>query len=449
VLMRRIADVAGWLAVAGLLGAVPVHAQNRAGFETELTRLARQLAIPSLSAAVVEGGTTVWVRHIGIDARRGEAVPYPIGELTQASTAALAAKLIAQKKLTLDAKVDIGTGTPVPLRHVLSHTAAGTPGARFVYSSALYDRAGPALTRAAGGSSLAAALTAEVLRPLRMANTRAAGAGLTASDGLQSTVEDVVRLVGAFETDAVAPRSLIASLVQAGRDAGGRAWPSAIGWFVQSIGGQQVRWQFGSRTDGSSLVVTLPGKRLTLIVLAKGNRLNAPFGLSFGDLRWSPIAAAFFANWAGLKLELPEARHTMIEALIALASERNAEAAKLAEKAASLAPAVVNAPDGALLAAFARSGQPALREMGENVARRLLAVDANHPRTLLDLGVLRISAGQREEGRALLQKLLADGQASPEIQSEANLILKRSAGGSKDPPLPPHIPVRRVAPSYR
>ncbi len=420
----------GLLAIGGPWVPVSVQAQNRAGFEAELTRLARQLGIPSLSAAVAESGTTVWVRHIGTNARRGEPVRYPLGALTQTFTAALTAKLSAQKKLALDAPVDTGTGTPVPLRHVLSHTAAGTPGSRFVYSTALYDRAGPVLTRAAGASSLSTAFTTEILRPLRLVNTSAA-ASATASEGLQSTVEDVARFARAFETDTVAPRPLVASLLQPGRDTGGRALPSAAGWFVQSIGGQQVRWQFGTGPEGSSLVLSLPGRRLTLVILARGSRLTAPFWLSFGDLRWSPVASAFLSNWTGLKLELPEARHTMIDALIALASERNAEAAKLAEKASSLAPALVNAPDGSLLAAFARSGQPALWEMGEIVARRLLAVDANHPRTLLDLGVLRLSAGKAEEGRALLQKLLAERHATPEIEAEANQILKRTPGGQQ------------------
>lgn len=421
----RLTTVVATVAVAVVMvGPVPMHAQNRAGFEAELVRLARQLGVPSLSAAVVEGATTVWVRHVGTDARRGDAVAYAIGELTQAFTGALTAKLVAQKKITLDTSVDISANTPVALRHVLSHTAAGTAGARYIYSAALYDRAGPLLARAAGASSLGAAFGADLMRPLRLVNTTAAPS-VTASDGVQSTVEDVARFVGAFDGATLAPRPLVSSLLQPGRDAGGGALPSAIGWFVQTIGGQLVRWQFGSQRDGSSLVLNFPGKRLTLVILARGNRLNAPFGLSFGDIRWSPVASAFMTNWAGLKLELPEARHTMIEALIALASERNAEAAKLAEKAASLAPALQNTPDGALLAAFARSGQPALWQMGESVARRLLAVDPNHPRTLLDLAVLRINAGKADDGRGLLQKLIADGQATPEIQVEANQLLKR------------------------
>ncbi len=422
--MRWACCTAGLLALGLLLSPASISAQNRAGFEAELVRLARQLGVGSLSAAVVEGSTTVWVRHIGTNARRGDAVTYSIGELTQALTGALTAKLVAQKKVTLDATVDIGANTPVQLRHVLLHTAAGTAGTRYIYSPALYDRAGPVLAKAAGAASLGAAFAAELIRPLRLVNTSAPPT-VRASDGVQSTVEDVARLVGAFDAATLAPRALMSSLLQPGRDAGGSALPTAIGWFVQSIGGQQVRWQFGNQADGSSLVMSLPGKRLTLVVLARGNRLNAPFGLSFGDVRWSPVASAFLTNWAGLKLELPEARRTMTEALIGLASERHAEAAKLAEKAASLAPALQNAPDGALLAAFARSGQAPLWQMGESVARRLLAVDANHPRTQLDLGVLRIGAGKADEGRALLQKLLAEGQATPEIQAEANQILKR------------------------
>jgi CubicO group peptidase (beta-lactamase class C family) len=411
------------LAALTCVGVPPAGAQNRAAFEAELNRLARQLGVPALSAAVVEGGAIVWVRHVGTNARRGDPVRYAIGGLTESFTAALAVRLVSQKKIALDAPVDLGGGRSATLQQVLSHTAAGTPGARFVHSARLFDRAGPALARAAGASSSSAALTAQVLRPLALSQTTAAGA-VTASDGVESTVEDVAKLTIGLETGKLMPRTLASTMFQPGRGAGGRSHPYGLGWFVQPIAGQQIRWQAGSEAGGSSLVLSVPGRRLTLVILARGGRLNAPFWLSLGDVRWSPVATAFLSQWAGLKLELPEGRRVMTDALIALGSGRAAEAAKLAEKAASLAPGLLNAPDATLLAAFARSGQPPLHEMGETAGRRLLAVDPDHPRTLLDLAVLRIAAGKAEEGRALAQKVLSGGQATPEIADEAAKIAK-------------------------
>lgn len=38
-------------------------AQNRVVLEAELERMQAALRIPAMSAAVVEGGTIVWVRH--------------------------------------------------------------------------------------------------------------------------------------------------------------------------------------------------------------------------------------------------------------------------------------------------------------------------------------------------------------------------------------------------
>lgn len=410
-----------WTMLA-IAGATPATAQNRAAFEVELTRLARQLGVASLSAAVVEGGAVVWVRHVGTTARRGDPVRYAVGGLTQSFTAALALTLVAQKKVALDAPVDLG-GRSATLQHVLSHTAIGTPGARFVHSARVVDRAGPVLARAAGSASLGAAVTSQVIRRLALSHT-SAGSAVTASDGIESTVEDVAKLTIGLETGTLVARALASTMFQPGRDAGGRLHPYGLGWFVQPIAGQQIRWQAGSEADGSSLVLTVPGRRLTLVVLARGGWLNAPFWLSLGDLRWSPIATAFLSQWAGLKLELPEGRRVMTDALVALASGRATEGAKLAEKAASLAPGLLNAPDATLLAAFARSGQPPLREMGETVARRLLAVDADHPRTLLDLAVLRIAAGKTDEGLALARKVLSGGQATPEIADEAGKIAK-------------------------
>jgi len=109
----------------------------------------------------------------------------------------------------------------------------------------------------------------------------------------------------------------------------------------------------------------------------------------------------------------------MTDALVALAKGDRATAAALAQKAAVLAPSLINSGDPVLLAAFARSGNAALREMGRRAAQRLLATDAGHPRTLLDLAVLERQDGHLDEATTLLTRLLGGGQATPEIERAA------------------------------
>jgi CubicO group peptidase (beta-lactamase class C family) len=404
-----------------------VAAQNRAALESELDRIRRDLEIPAMSAAVVEGGTIVWIRHFGVRAGQGQRVAYPIASLTKPFTAALAMIAITRGKLTLDQPVLVDaslTGAPagsVRIRHLLSHTAAGTPGTRFLYSSALFRELARPLELALGTTFLNA-LTTNVITPLGLSRTTA-GPALTPSGGLTSTIEDVARLAIALERGTLLSRDAATMMLQPPRFDGGVASPYAHGWFVQQIGGEQLRWHFGQQADASSLLVTMPRRRLSLVVLARGDRLSAPFWLQFGDVRWSPPALAFLTAWARMKVDLPEARRLMLDALAALGSGRAGRGVSLATKAIALAPALVNAGDGALLAAFARAGDPGLRTAGRAIARRLLAADGNHPRVLLDLAVLELQDKQPAEAAKLLRRVLDEKHATPEIARAASELL--------------------------
>ena len=59
-------------------------------------------------------------------------------------------------------------------------------------------------------------------------------------------------------------------------------------------------WQFGL-TQGaySSLMLKLPAKHLTLILLANSDGLSAPFGLQEGDVTASLFARAFLRLFVG------------------------------------------------------------------------------------------------------------------------------------------------------
>ena len=53
-------------------------------------------------------------------------------------------------------------------------------------------------------------------------------------------------------------------------------------------------WQYGVDTDAaSSLVVTLPARNVTLILLANSDGLAKPASLSAGDVTVSPFARVF------------------------------------------------------------------------------------------------------------------------------------------------------------
>jgi hypothetical protein len=70
--------------------------------------------------------------------------------------------------------------------------------------------------------------------------------------------------------------------------------PTGLGWFVQTYRSQQVVWHFGHVPNAySSLIIKLPAKRLTLILLANSDGLVAPYQLPLGDVTRSIFGNLF------------------------------------------------------------------------------------------------------------------------------------------------------------
>jgi len=317
-------------------------------------------------------------------------------------------RLVERRALALD------TGPPdATVRQLLSHTLGG----RFLYSVERLRSLQPILERAAG-APFRAALTAEVLDRAHLRHT-AASARTTPSAGVESTAEDLVRFAMALDRGSLLTNASRLEMFRPVRGPTGQPLPPALGWFVQYVGGEEVRWHFGQEPSASSLLLMLPRRRLTLVVLARTDRLSAPFWPQMGDVRWSPAAAAFLTAWARVRIDLAESRRVMTRGLIAMHAGRPAEARGLVEQALGLAPALGDAADPALLAAFARSRDPRVRAAGRRIARRLLAIDADHPRTLLDLAVLDLEDGHPADARPLVERIINGGRATPEVLEAA------------------------------
>ncbi|HZB24900.1 MAG TPA: hypothetical protein VE379_02130, partial [Vicinamibacterales bacterium] len=74
----------------------------------------------------------------------------------------------------------------------------------------------------------------------------------------------------------------------------GRAMPTGLGWFVQRYRDEPVVWQYGHVPDAySSMIIRLPNRRVSLILLANSDGLAVPFELSSGDVTRSLFATLF------------------------------------------------------------------------------------------------------------------------------------------------------------
>ena len=118
--------------------------------------------------------------------------------------------------------------------------------------------------------------------------------GLTAGSGLISTARDYARFDVALKTGAVLGLDTLAMAWTPATGGDGRPMPHGMGWFVQNYGGEKVVWQFGqSDNASSSLLVILPARGLSLVLLANSDGLSKSLGLADGDVTRSPFAKVF------------------------------------------------------------------------------------------------------------------------------------------------------------
>lgn len=69
-----------------------------------------------------------------------------------------------------------------------------------------------------------------------------------------------------------------------------------LGWFVQQYQGELLVWHFGYAPDASSaLLLKLPRRQLTFILLANSDGLSAGYSLAAGDVTKSPFARLFLS----------------------------------------------------------------------------------------------------------------------------------------------------------
>ena len=119
--------------------------------------------------------------------------------------------------------------------------------------------------------------------------------GVDASTGLVSTVRDLARFEAALDDSGVLLRAEYLAVARSrGVGPGGEPLPTGLGWFVQDYNGQRLVWQFGSIGDAySGLLLKVPSRDLTLIMLANSDGLSASSELEKGDVTRSAFASLF------------------------------------------------------------------------------------------------------------------------------------------------------------
>jgi len=238
----------------------------------------------------------------------------------------------------------------ITVRHHLTHTAQGVPGQAYRYNGFLYGWLSLVAEEAAG-VPFADLVVETVTAPLEMRDTLPnpdptqrerildartryyrldpaggyersqwpsrefvelirtidpeAGASegqLDAAAGIITTVRDLAKYDVAMDRNQIVSRASKEAMFTPARSDSGQVLPYGLGWFVQEHRGLKLVWHYGWAPYAySSLILKVPEKEATLILLANSDGASAEFDLGAGDVLRSPFARAFLRRFADIE----------------------------------------------------------------------------------------------------------------------------------------------------
>jgi CubicO group peptidase (beta-lactamase class C family) len=325
---------------------MPRPARDFTEFESRLEGLRLDYDIPGMSAVVVQGDS-LWSRGFGLaDVENGAlATPetvYHLCSLTKPFAAVVLLQLVEEGKLDLESPttrfgIEIESEGVILVRHLMTHTSEGVPGTKFRYSGNRFGKLDK-VVEGAGGRTFAVEVSERILIPLGLNDTapnprdpessRKAGRDpevfaarlargyesdgktpveypkhFVTAAGLVSTVGDMAKFSKALDDGRLLREETRDRAFRPAVDADGRNFPYALGWFVQERNGVRMLWHYGWWVGSSSLIIKVPERRLTFVLLANSDMLSRKFDLGQDeDVLRSPFAREFVATFvdAGL-----------------------------------------------------------------------------------------------------------------------------------------------------
>jgi CubicO group peptidase (beta-lactamase class C family) len=215
--------------------------------------------------------------------------------------------------------VNLSSSGIITVRHLLTHTSEGQPGADYQYSGNRFSSLDQVI-QSASGRSFGELLVERVLTPLDLRDTApnpkvrgafaltgldrdqfmarmAAGYEVNGSQvrpkehpdyfgvsaGLLSSVEDMAKFSMAIDGQRFLSADTWEQVFTPATSNTGETLPYGLGWFIQEYQGIRLQWHYGYWTTNSSLIIRVPDRGLTFVVLANTQTLSSPYGLGIDE----------------------------------------------------------------------------------------------------------------------------------------------------------------------
>jgi CubicO group peptidase (beta-lactamase class C family) len=312
---------------------VTASAPRYAPLEAMLDKEMSELAMPGVSAAMIDHGRLVWTGARGwADKDKGIKVtagtPFNVASLTKPMTAVVLMQLVERGKLSLDTpmqRFDPSYKDPrVKVRHVLSMTAeSDPPGAAYKYNGAVYGTL-KSVVKGAAGEELAKAFSSRLFEPLRLRHispgSLAAASdrqGLTAKEiahyesvqdqlakpynvyalselvegippypqpdaaaNVVSTASDYARFADAVMRGRFLKPATLKKMWTPAVLANGKLSPYAYGWFSENYHGHRLIYHYGYYPSAySAVMLIVPERQLVFVALSNGGALSGHNGI--------------------------------------------------------------------------------------------------------------------------------------------------------------------------
>ena len=326
------------------------NADTRA-FTKDLQTYANLFKLPGLSVAVVRNGKIIYRLNEGYSdvehkTPMGDDAVFSIASVTKTFTGVMMMQLEQEGKISLDdylLKYPLDTKLYSPriidanvrLKHVLSMTSDGVPGATFSYNggrfnflSGIFDQ----MSQQILPDSYSSQVNKRILDPLHMISTfdgyPSQPNGLTprvvnryrlepAKDGvvytnvpydsnaaypapaagLFSTIDDLAAYATALDNNTLISHDKYVEMTSPFVTGAGRRIPYGYGWLTQQYLGVTLHWAYGEGDLDSALLLRVPARGLTFIFLTNSGFPSHASRPNSGNVLRSPFAIAFLKHF--------------------------------------------------------------------------------------------------------------------------------------------------------
>lgn len=323
-------------------------AQSLSEFEDVLERIRTDLKIPGFSVAITKNRKIVWAKGFGYSNREKSIVATPetvyhLASLTKPFAATIIMQLIEENKLTLDTPIsDFGINLEsqgiIRVKHLLSHTSEGVPGSHYNYNGNRFAYL-DAVISGASGKSFCELLNEKIILSL---NLNLTGPYPLSPDNCISNNQILIKLAQGYTTNGQykmnyqtyfgAAAGMVSNVLDLSEFSiamdnnillttqskelmftptisnSGEELPYGLGWFIDNDEGVMIIWHYGYWDAASSLIMKIPERELSFVILANTDRLSsASPGLgSDEDVNRSVVAQEFLNAFVYGNAQLPD-----------------------------------------------------------------------------------------------------------------------------------------------